>query len=139
MKKIIILFLITVALSCNGKRKILHQDTTLDKFQEHKYLVDRVDSINNFYILYISDEYFKYQVISNKSNNINYERVHEGKYYHFKLSANLLEPKTVAAVNSYDLKNCNDVDSVTRICRERYMSGLFYASNLKGLVLLKND
>ncbi len=85
-KTIIIYFLCCVVanFSCSGGNQNapdpLNQTDT-------SYKVYRIDSINNYYILYVSKKDTNYKIISEKEFSENCNRINKDNYYDFELSS----------------------------------------------------
>jgi hypothetical protein len=105
------------------------------------YKVYKIDSINNFYLIYAKKNDSLYKIVSKKEGIGNCNRIQEGKVYDFKLHARS-ENRTIDGIkilpqNSL-LVNCFSYDDSTKICLERdSINDLHYAENIKGLCFIK--
>lgn len=105
------------------------------------YNVYKVDSINNFYLIYARKGASLYKIVSKKENVIDCNRIKEGGIYDFKLHTRS-EDRTIDGIkvlpqNSL-LVNCFSYDDSTKICLERdSINDLHYAENIKGLCFIK--
>lgn len=135
MKKFIILLLITIfAIGCCAKKQNQNQIDT-------RYEVYKIDSINNFYIIYAQNDNIKYKIISEKQVDNSCKKIQLNKEYSFKLISILqqkiqLGDKTFSSADNL-LVNCFTFEGNTKICREKDISDLHRAENLKGLCLVK--
>lgn len=91
------------------------------------YEVYRIDSVNNYYVIYISRKDTNYKVISKKQFSENCRRIKNGKYYDFELTSLSIE------INTPGFAECLWVDSITKICLENSIVDLKVSKNVKGL------
>lgn len=105
------------------------------------YKVYKIDSINNFYLIYVRRNDSLYKIVSKKEDVENCNRIQNNNTYDFILHARS-ENRTIDGVkilpqNSL-LVNCFTYSTSTTICLERdSINDLHYADNLKGLCLIK--
>jgi hypothetical protein len=100
-----------------------------DTYQgEPMYKVYKIDSINNYYTIYISKNDSSYKIISKRELTDSCNRIKEGNYYDFELSS-----LSIGEIMTPGFANCLWVDSVTKICMEDSIRDLKSANNVKGL------
>ena len=103
-----------------------------------EYKVYKLDSINNYYIIYAKREYSFYKIISRKESTINCAIISVGKTYKFNLNSFLVvNGHRIIPANQINELSGWRVDSVTTIKFENdLIRDLFYADNIKGLCYL---
>jgi hypothetical protein len=95
--------------------------------------VYKIDSINDYYLIYIVKEKYRYKVISKKSVQSGCIIVKPGNKYDLQITY------VFGAIGGGVFKpNCLDVDAGTRVCLEDSIIDLCYAKNLKGLCVDDN-
>lgn len=134
-----ILFLIitlNILISCLTKKKV-----DLD----HYYKVTKIDSINNFYIIYIKGGDARYKIVSKKESEsyCNQIKVRKG-YSEFILEKLIMNERYYPTVhpeilNKQDfVPNCIKMDDgKTEVCRDTGMDNIYRTPNLKGLCYKK--
>ena len=138
MKSLKLFFLILITIififSCKQKKIIFETKQT-------GYLVTKIDSINQYYLIYASKNEINYKIISPKKNNDNCENIIEGKSYVFLLYSAINRIYTIGGktIIPHDSTYCLELDSVTKICIEprNGIYDLHFCDNLKGLCLSK--
>ncbi len=133
----ILAFSTVLFIGCNKK---INQPV-LEKEKTTLFKINKIDSINNYYLIYSLKGNKKYKIVSKKRTT---EFVKckgfltENSYYNFELenlipeeeSSNPLENKP-----SFPVLSCYLFDDDTKICEEVEMEILYKAKNLKGLCL----
>jgi hypothetical protein len=143
MKKNFILLFVILG-SCSHS-KVLHtiqpNEISSDAQNTTPYKVYKIDSINNFYLIYARRSDSLYKIVSKKEGVENCNRIRENGMYDFKLHAHS-ENRTIGGAkilpqNSL-LVNCFSYDDSTKICLERdSINDLHYAENIRGLCFIK--
>lgn len=106
---------------------------------KEKYTVYKIDSINNYYLLYLNFEGKNYKVISKKELAAKCKTIKKGdKYNLFNLDRIIKPedyiPKNVKTGSPLEfVPDCVKFDEQTEICRERGMDNIYMSDNLKGL------
>lgn len=100
------------------------------------YNIKKLDSLDNFYIIYATKDDWTYKIVSEKDSNSCIELISVGKSYSFNLQ-NAKERISAYALNV----DCIIYNDTTKICIEkndRMIAALFEASNLKGLCFINS-
>jgi hypothetical protein len=106
------------------------------------YDIYKIDSINNYYLIYAKNKTTHYKIISRKETVANTTKIKVGKRYEFKLHSMWEQDSFINGV-SISLRNtphvtCLGFDSITNICIERpLINDLHYTDDLKGLYLVQ--
>ena len=139
MQKLFLIFVLIFTLACTTYKPA--QSEPLITIERKLYRVERIDSVNNYYLIFAESEDMKYEIISRKAGKQVCKQISVDNEYHFELSKDLLYTTYTGdkfqPVNYLDLENCIQVDDSTKICREGYMSGLYYVSNVRGLCFIE--
>ena len=101
------------------------------------YKVYKIDSINNWYLIYARKGDSLYKIVSEKRVYENCNKIQINKAYNFILHSRIYPDQlggiTINTIR-HDLVTCFSYDDSTIICLERdSINDLHYASNLKGL------
>jgi hypothetical protein len=101
------------------------------------YKVYKLDSINNYYLIYASRKDSLYKIVSKKEPSKNCNQIRKDGEYQFKLHSSIahrrIGGKEILPQNSL-LVNCFYYDESTSICLEGdSIRDLHYADNIKGL------
>ena len=142
MKRIFaILILILISISCKSKK--IETEISKPKFElgiDVFAKVSRIDSIANYYLVYIENEEEFFKIVSDKNQAKYYNgiKVEIGEDYKFKIQQvtdrKPPEPNDrFTPVNYLDIAQCRNFDK-TKICTESSFE-LATASNLRGLYL----
>lgn len=116
-----------------------HVSKKIEVDDKPKYTVFKIDSINNYYLVYLSFEKKTYKVVSKKEVITNCKTIKLGdKYNLFNLNRIIIPedyiPKNVATGSPLEfVPDCIKFDEQTEICRERGMDNIYRSDNLKGL------
>jgi len=135
MRVILIITSLLLYISCNSSKRLI------EKKEELKYKVDKIEFLNNWNVIYLSRGYNKYKLISYKAENRGCRKIKEGKKYNFILHSKKENPPVINGikldpVNYLDI-HCYAYDNETNICiePEKGIDDLYSAENLKGLCL----
>ncbi|MBI1781154.1 MAG: hypothetical protein HYR66_07255 [Sphingobacteriales bacterium] len=102
------------------------------------YKVYKIDSINNFYLIYASKKGIRYKIVSQKRSCESDNKIQKDGYYGFELSSMLYDLDDIKiAVGAPG--GCVYVDSITKICIEDSIPDLKLAKNIKGLCFEKKE
>jgi arginine deiminase len=104
------------------------------------YKVYKIDSLNNYYLIYAKRSDSLYKIVSKKITTSKCKQVKVGKSYNFELYSVWNNGVSINGVNIAPglIPNveCMGFDSVTTICIERdSINDLYIANNLKGLCI----
>lgn len=140
MKYLLILFSLTFACSCKNIQR------TMIKNETFQYEIEKIDSINNWYILNAKKNDTVYKIISKKINLANgkCEKIKIGEKYRFSLHSRNENPPTINGVklrpqNYLDIR-CYSFDEKTEICiePEKGIYNLYFTKELQGLCYSMN-
>jgi hypothetical protein len=92
------------------------------------YKVYKIDSIKNFYIIYVVNNGLRFKVVSKKASAPCNQPITVGKAYPLKLTYVL-----GMAAGGVFKPTCVNVASNTRVCLEDSIRDVCYADNLRGL------
>ncbi len=147
MNKVICLAYLLIALACKccmikpvkKSREITVLSNNVDSIGK-EYKVYKIDSIDNFYLLYAKSGNWSYKIISKKENQTKCNNVIQvSEKYDFNLKdAKLVTVGTGDSTRNVYLFNvsCLVYNDTTEICIEKssnLIAGLFIAENVKGL------
>lgn len=109
---------------------------------ENLYHVYKLDSINNYYLIYAKKQDTIYKVVSKKEKLANCKMININSDYEFTLhsmrdSAPVINGIKMTPVNYMDI-NCYQFDENTSICKEKDIYDLYFSDNIKGLCFI-ND
>lgn len=143
MRNFLIIFSFFYLTSCSLSKELSKN--------EMSYKVSKIESLNNWNIIYLSRDTIRYKLVSLNVKNKDCHRIKEGKTYNFKLQS---RKENVPVINGIELKVANylDVegyvydkngvtcylyDQETEICTDpkNNIHDLFYSRNLKGLCI----
>ena len=112
---------------------------TFMKGDSSSFKVNKIDSINNYYLIYLIKQGKKYKIVSKKNsgefNNCK-NFLKEDGYYNFELENLIPEVQSSNPLENripYPALSCYLFDGNTKICEENEMETLYKAKNLKGL------
>ncbi|SIT26013.1 hypothetical protein SAMN05421786_11712 [Chryseobacterium ureilyticum] len=109
-----------------------------------QYRVYKIDSLNNFYLIYAKKDKELYKIVSKKvSNNSCNKVLKPGSSYDFIIhsinkNAPVIGGIKIAPINSADI-NCYQFDKETSICKEAGVNDLYFADNIIGKCLTVTD
>ena len=104
----------------------LDEDSRIDSIRVYK-----IDSLNNFYLIYGIKNGYRYKIVSRKDNRQNCNQILVSGYYGFKLSS-LLYSKGDMQLAPGPV-GCIGVDSTSRICLEDSIYDLYECRDIRGL------
>jgi len=115
--------------------KFLSADTS-------SYRVYKIDSINNYYLIYAKANHTLYKIVSKKEPTASSCKIKTGEKYKFKLHSIWNQDLFINGVNVSPRITphitCLGFDSITSICIERpLINDLHYADNIRGLFYIK--
>jgi len=105
------------------------------------YKVYKIDSINNYYLVYARKGDSLYKIVSKKMSFENCNRIRINNNYEFRLHSSIygskMAEKTISPQYTL-LVTCFSFDDTTNICLERdSINDLHHAENIKGLCFIK--
>jgi len=101
------------------------------------YTINRIDSIENFYVIYATRNDSTFQIASKKAKVLNCDQLKINAKYSLKLKSRVFTGKAngakiTSATN--DLVKCIGLDRVTVVCfDDNCVQDLFYTENIEGL------
>lgn len=118
MKNLLIIFLVIT--SCKSF-KSNEKDKIKDSNILSTYNIYKIDSINNYYLIYVMDEKYRYKIVSKKMTIYNCDEIKIDSSYsfHLKLLSNISKPtgnEKFIPVNYLHLERCVQLDNETTIC-----------------------
>ncbi len=144
MKKEIAILLF-VFIGCTTTKTTIKPDNKISRDNSiltgaHMYKIYKVDSINNYYILYAKKNDYIFKIISKKEVNLNCNAVKMNGSYNLNLKSvweydTVINNKKISFSKVINV-NCLGLNDSTTICLERdSINDLHYAENLRGLCL----
>ncbi|MBS9464161.1 hypothetical protein KIM67_17190 [Flagellimonas sp. 389] len=145
MKKIYIGLLILGMASCKSvKTQENIPSTEIDLSTAMRGKVYKIDSLNNYYLIYVSDEKLSYKIVSEKVNKSTCNEIMIDSTYNFKinqLTSDTPPPEgnsnIPTPINHLDIARCVKFSGNTEICTEPGINNLYSSSNLTGLCIVK--
>ena len=135
MKALLSILLLLSLLACVNKTVVNNRSTK----NSGKFKIVKIDSVNNWYLIYAKKDHSMYKIVSQKSFVAIAAIKIKKKHSYF------LELKSVMGNIHYGdhkfvgVVDCIRFDSITSICIERpKMLDLYTSQNLKGLYLSKD-
>lgn len=107
--------------------------------------VEKIDSINNYYVIYTIDSIGnQYKIVSKKQIGSTCKEIELDSFYTFNVKEllsidqpNMGSDKFSTPVNYLDLKRCTRLDNRTEVCTEPNITNVYTSTNLLGLCLIK--
>jgi hypothetical protein len=136
--KVSSLFLILAIVSCISINKTTGQLKNVSA----QYYVYKIDSINNYYLIYAKKTDSLYKIVSKKEKIRNCDFIHIGQSYGFVLESVwnhdiIINGKNVSPRMTPHIE-CVGFDNVTSICLEKdSINDLHIAKNVRGLCLIE--
>jgi len=132
MKNIMIFLISFFLVSC-----VMTKKSNYIKREYHK--VTKLDSINNYYLIYTIKNDSIFKIVSEKCYLNNCKKIKVGKSYSPKLvsmrsSVPSIGELKILPVNYLDVK-CFQFDENTQICKEEGIYDLYFTKDIKGLCL----
>lgn len=147
MKNFYIGLLILGVISCKStKQQQTESSPEIDFSTSITGKVYKIDSLANYYLVYVSDEKSSYKIISEKGNSTSCKKIIRDSIYDFKIkqltsdsppskgSSDIPTP-----INHLDIAKCVQFRGNTEICTEPGINHLYSASNLTGLCIVKKS
>ena len=105
------------------------------------YNVYKIDSINNYYLIYANRNDSLYKIVAQKEKKNNCNMIKSCLSYKFIIHSMRENPPKIGGIkirpiNYMDI-NCFQFDKETRICKEDGIFDLYFADNVKGLCFIK--
>lgn len=134
MKTTLLIITVLLSLIALSEKKI--------SIVKNSYSVYKIDSINNYYLIYAKANDTLYKIISKKETIAAARKIETGKKYKFKLHSIWNQDIFINGLNASPRfvphVTCLGFDSITDICIERpLINDLHYADNVKGLRFIK--
>jgi hypothetical protein len=116
---------------------------TIAKPSDSLFTVNKIDSVNNYYLVYLKKGTNWYKIVSKKENLDNAKKIKVNSSYKFSLKSIWNQEILIGGVNVspslFPHVTCLSFDKETSICIERdSINDLFVSKNLKGLHYIKN-
>lgn len=136
MKNKIIILLGVFCIACNTsyKTSVVNKDL---------YNVYKIDSINDYYLIYAKKKENLFKIVSEKDYTRNCDIIKKGQEYNFKLNSLTSQSPTINGIKTAPVTivnvMCHEFKKDTRICtdRENGIYDLYFAENVKGLCLIE--
>lgn len=143
---ILALFLLIILVFCSCK-STTNKDfsyTPNNELVDSLFTVNKIDSVNKYYLVYLKKNKNWYKIVSKKEDAINFKKIKINSNYKFSLKSIWNQEVLIGSVNvsSSVTPNltCLTFDKETSICIERdSINDLFITKNLKGLYYIKNN
>lgn len=141
MRKYILILLYTI-ISCKSHHA--KEQKNNNSFDSVNYTVYKIDSLDNYYLIYAKYNESLYKIVSKKINSYDCNKIKLNLTYQFKIipvkmDRHRVNDTTISYLSRYEHSLlCYYFDGKTRICVERYMNDLYFADNIKGLCFVKN-
>jgi len=134
-KHLFIVLTLILLFSCNNKVKSLL--SVVNDNHEKFYKVYKIDSINNYYLIYLNDKQYNYKVVSEKADNINCrEKIKVNRKYRLELVSITRSMLGDHFLSYHHLGGITLGNTLIRIERENSIIDLYYAKNIKGLCIV---
>jgi len=134
-KHLFIVLTLILLFSCNNKVKSLL--SVVNDNHEKFYKVYKIDSINNYYLIYLNDKQYNYKVVSEKADNINCrEKIKVNRKYRLELVSITRSMLGDHFLSYHHLGGITLGNTLIRIEREDSIIDLYYAKNIKGLCIV---
>lgn len=134
-KHLFIVLTLILLFSCNNKVKSLQ--SVVNDNHEKSYKVYKIDSINNYYLIYLNDKQYNYKVVSEKADNINCrEKIKVNRKYRLELVSITRSMLGDHFLSYHHLGGITLGNTLIRIERENSIIDLYYAKNIKGLCIV---
>jgi len=132
----IVLGLFIILLGCN------HSKSIQSSSDSNLYKIYKIDSLNNYYLIYAKRKDTLYKIVSKKETALNSIKISYGGEYGLILSSIWNKSIMIGGVNVSPSMTpnvtCLSFDDSTKICIERdSINDLHHAENLRGLFLVK--
>jgi hypothetical protein len=136
MKNVIIFITTTILLFIVSCKPIVQN------YKHEDYFVYKIDSLNNYYIIYLQKNDSLYKIISEKEIVKKGQKIKTNQKYNFVLHS-IWNKTTRVGESDVSLKHnnyvrCLTLNDSTKICLENSIYDLHYADNVKGLYIVNN-
>ncbi|MCC2591109.1 hypothetical protein [Chryseobacterium sp. MFBS3-17] len=121
--------------SCIANNAIVNTEIS----NKENYTVYKIDSINNYYLIYLNFKEKNYKVISKKELTTKCEIIKQGDQYSYFNLERIIKPEDYIPKNVKTgsplefVPDCIKFDEQTEICRDRGMDNIYSTPNLIGL------
>jgi hypothetical protein len=132
MKKIFFILLSVTVLFLTSCKSIENAKS----LKNNKILIEKIDTIGYYYVIYGRDNKSKYKIISFKENSNSIHNLKIGKGYYLKIEPISLNKDTFS-INYLDIQRCVKLYPNIEICTESTRE-LYISNNLIGLKYVKN-
>ncbi len=134
MKNIIILLILILTCCCKS-----YKGGTVKT--ENLYEVYKLDSINNYFLIYAKKRDSLFKIVSEKEKPSKCRSIKVKSLYSFELqsirdTAPVINGIKMTPINYMDI-HCFQFDENTSICKEEGIYDLYFAKNIKGLCIIK--
>lgn len=140
----IVFIIMIVFLSCKGAKNTDSQRATVDFSNPVNAQVKKIDSIDNYYLIYCRNGGKNYKIVSRKMNfKSSCKTIKVDSSYDFKLlqltnvSSASVDSEIPTPINYLDIEKCIFKEN-TKICNEP-KTELYEAKNLNGLCIVKTS
>ncbi|WP_374172813.1 hypothetical protein [Flavobacterium tructae] len=145
-RNILIFFTLVFLMLCSCASTLSRNSASIKNTEsiDSLFTVNKIDSVNNYYLVYLKKDKNWYKIVSKKDGAINSKKIKINSSYKFCLKSIWNQEILIAGVNvSPSLTphvTCLGFDKETSICIERdSINDLFVTKNLKGLFYIKNN
>ncbi|OCA72298.1 hypothetical protein BBI01_09175 [Chryseobacterium artocarpi] len=125
-------------ISCKTNKNVYFEKDSVDG-----YTVYKIDSINNYYLVYLNFKDRNYKIVSKKDASIKCKSIKVGDIYNVFNLKRMIRPEDYIPKNidtasplSF-VPDCIKLDEQTQMCRERGMDNIYTSDNLKSLCYIK--
>lgn len=140
MKNILLSTLLLLFISCG--KAIVYGTVKNDKL--NLYRVYKIETINDYYIIYASKKDSLYKIVSKKENKpSNWTKIKLNHFYNFNLHSRRENAPIIVGIKlqpmNYLIINCYTYEKDTEICidTQNGIFDLYYADNIKGNYYIK--
>lgn len=136
MKYSVIIFILLTSCINRSPKVVLRENF------DNMHQIVKIDSVENYYVIYSVKNDKKYKIVSKKENLVDedYVQVQENHFYDLKL-INLISysesDNPLAGFQSTLVLNCYSFEKDVVICEEEGMETLYKAENLIGLYYIE--
>jgi hypothetical protein len=141
----VILMTLNICCSYNQKKLVSKEKSdTTDTAKEMEVQFEKIDSlkiykidsINNFYVIYGIKKNTRYKIVSKKEQHNNCNPIRPNSYYSFQLSSMLYTIGNIRIAPGAPI-GCVIVDTATEVCLEDSIYDLYFSKSLKGLCYIR--
>ncbi|MGI9582968.1 hypothetical protein ACR1PO_17360 [Chryseobacterium sp. RRHN12] len=130
----LIIVFVLMLLNCGPKIKI-----SQEMHDSGKYTVYKIDSINSYYLVYLTYRKNSFKVISKKESSSSCRLIKVGDQFNLFFLDRLIKeenyiPKDFKTISTLSfVPDCIKLDDSTEICRDRGMDNIYLSKSLRGL------